>query len=66
MKAIEQLKQFLDGQLKSGVKSQDWHKLDYETTADGFGNTDFDIPSLEVIFVFSKTGKLTGAFNYKE
>jgi hypothetical protein len=68
MSDLTKLKEILDHQSPKGVKSGDWHKLEYtqrKNADDGYGVT-MAIDNIQIGFVFNRKGRLVGMYNWKE
>jgi hypothetical protein len=64
MSDLTKLKQILANQAERGVR--DWGELSHAAIQTKKGEVTLEIKSLQVGFVFSKNGRLLGAYNWNE
>ena len=65
MTDIEKLKEVLLNQQERGIKSRDWDECE-AVIEERHGRKHLRIESLKVTFVFTKSGRFIGAFNWQE
>lgn len=63
---IEIFKKIIKNQSPIGIRSNDWDKLVVEQQKYPNGDVDLKIPVVQVIFCFTKFGRLKGIANYKQ
>ena len=63
---IEIFKKIIKNQSPVGIRSNDWDKLGVEQQKYPNGDVDLKIPTVQVVFCFTKSGRLKGAANYKQ
>lgn len=67
MSDLSKLKDILDNQAECGIRSGEFVELSYEEETVLHENQWWlYIPSLSAKFIFSKVGRLLGAYNWKE
>ena len=62
MTHLKMLKELLDGQAERGIKLGGWERLEYDQKYPP-GGIALRIDNLQVEFVFTKKGRLLGAYN---
>ena len=66
MSDLSKLKEVLDNQAERGITSGDWDRLTYLVEKSTDGEPVLKLHDLAVGFVFTKAGRLIGAYNWKQ